>query len=124
MRKFLDTAHDFIVSGMSGDLGDTLAQAFFVLVAVLLFFSLNVVVRFFTDSITLKVMRIREDSPLPSIIALVATAVLFAYALVAANRHIPSLRPTVLGWAGKKIERTFIAPPPPGKPAPKKSSPK
>ncbi|MDP8222962.1 MAG: hypothetical protein P9L99_06355 [Candidatus Lernaella stagnicola] len=105
MRKILDEMHNFLVSGFSGDLGTVLGQVFFVVIGVLLFFALYTIVRFFTDPITLKVLRVRDRSPLPNLVALFVSAILFVYMLIGAYRHIPATRQTVLGQAGQWLDR-------------------
>jgi hypothetical protein len=104
MKEAIAGIFSFFRDDFFPNLGYYLLQIFLIVLVVMLFAGINIAVRFITDPICTKVLRMREDKRWPSMIGLFFSAIITAILLIWSYAHVPQMRPTVIGWAGKQLQ--------------------
>ena len=105
MKDFVAGIFTFFRDDFFPNLGYYLLQIFLVVLWVLIFAGVNIMVRFVTDPICIKVLRMKEHKRGPGLVGLVIALVLMAFLLAFAYSTFPQLRPTVIGWTGHKVQQ-------------------
>jgi Na+/proline symporter len=82
-----------------------LLQIFLIVLMVIVFAFVNIVVRFITDPLCIKVLRMKENKRGPGTVGFVISAVIMVFLLIFAYNAFPQLQPTVIGWTGKQLQK-------------------
>lgn len=104
MKQWIAEGLSFLRNDFFPNLGYYLLQIFLIVLVVLIFSGINIVVRFITDPICIKVLRMREEKRWPGLVGLFFSAIITAILLIFLYGHFPQLRSTVIGWTGEKLE--------------------
>jgi hypothetical protein len=108
MKQMVYDVASFIRNDLLPNIPFYLLQLFLIVITVLVFTFINVIVRFFTDPVCTKVLRMNENKRGPSTVAFVITLCLTAVLFASMYQAFPQFRPTVLGWAGEKVHRLIF----------------
>ncbi len=84
-----------------------LRQIFLIVLMVIVFAFVNIVVRFITDPLCIKVLRMKENKRGPGTVGFVVSAVIMVFLLIFAYNAFPQLQPTVIGWTGKTLQKVI-----------------
>jgi len=100
MKDFIADVFRFFKNDFFPNLAYYLLQIFLVVLVVLIFAGINIVVRFITDPICTKILRMKEHKRGPAMVGLVIATVITIILLSLTYTTFPSLRSTVIGWMG------------------------
>jgi len=105
MKEFIGSVFRFFRDDFFPNIGFYLLQIFLIVLMVLIFAGINIVVRFITDPICHKVLRMKENKRGPGMVGLVISVIIFVLLLAWVYVAFPQLEPTVVGWTGKQMYR-------------------
>lgn len=109
MKEFIINITTFLREDFFPNLPFYLLQVFLVVLVVILFAGINILVRFITDPVCYKIFRMKEHKSGPGMVAFVIALVISAFLLMAAYNAFPQMRPTVIGWAGHKLQQVLTS---------------
>jgi hypothetical protein len=105
MKQWIADGLSFFRDDFFPNLGYYLLQIFLIVLVVLIFSGINILVRFITDPICIKVLRMREDKRWPGMVGLFLSTIVTAILLVFIYNSFPQVRSTVIGWTGEKLQQ-------------------
>ena len=109
MKEAIANLTNFMKNDFFTNLPYYMLQVFLLVLVVLIFAGINIVVRFVTDPICYKVLRMKENKSGAGAVAFVLAVFITLFLLVVANNSLPQLRPTVIGWAGHNIQKVLTS---------------
>lgn len=105
MKQWIADGLSFFRDDFFPNLGYYLLQIFLIVLVVLIFSGINILVRFITDPICIKVLRMREDKRWPGLVGLFLSTIVTAILLIFIYSSFPQVRSTVIGWTGEKLQQ-------------------
>jgi len=109
MKEVIANITTFIKRDLIPNLWYYLVQIFLIVLVVIAFALINIVVRFVTDPLCIKVLRMKENKRGPGMVGLVIALLITTFLLIAAYNLFPQLEPTVIGWAGKNLQKVLTS---------------
>ncbi len=108
MKEIIGRIFTFFRDDFFPHLSYYLLQVFLVVLLVIVFAGINIFVRFVTDPLCIKVLRMREDRRGPGFVGLFFSTIIMALLLIYSYAHFPQMRPTVVGWVGGKLQQAVV----------------